>query len=88
MLDLQEIRNKIDEIDAGILSSFEKRMELAEQVAAYKISAGKPVFDGKREAEKLKNLEEAASTLLTPGAPGIVPAHHCRQPHAAVSAAG
>ena len=62
MLDLQEIRNKIDEIDAGILSSFEKRMELAEQVAAYKISAGKPVFDGKREAEKLKNLEEAAST--------------------------
>ena len=62
MLDLQEIRNKIDEIDAGILSSFEQRMELAEQVAAYKISAGKPVFDGKRRAEKLKNLEEAAST--------------------------
>ena len=46
MLDLQEIRNKIDEMDAGILSSFEKRMELAGQGAAYNLSAVKPAFAG------------------------------------------
>mgnify|MGYP002797368721 FL=1 len=62
MLDLQEIRGKIDDTDAEILRLFEKRMKLAEDVAAYKIQAGKPVFDGKREAEKLKKLREAAST--------------------------
>ena len=62
MLDLQKIREKIDETDAGILRLFEQRMELTEQVAAFKIGSGKPVFDAKREEEKLKTLQEAASS--------------------------
>ena len=62
MLDLQEIRGKIDVTDAEILRLFEERMLMTERVAAFKIRAGKPVFDGKREAEKLDKIREAAST--------------------------
>lgn len=62
MLDLQEIRGKIDVTDAEILRLFEERMLMTERVAAFKIQAGKPVFDGKREAEKLDKIRESAST--------------------------
>ena len=61
MMDLTEIRKEIDQRDAEILRLFEERMHLSEQVAAYKIGAGKPVFDRKREEEKLKVLREAAT---------------------------
>ena len=40
-LDLNEIRKSIDEIDAGIVDLYEKRMSLCKDVAEYKIH---PVF--------------------------------------------
>ena len=53
MKDLTEIRGQIDEIDRRIVELFEQRMELTDQVAAYKIATGKAVFDPERERQKL-----------------------------------
>lgn len=56
MEDLQTLRKEIDEIDKSLVALFEKRMAVAEQIAAYKIQIGKPVFDKDREQEKLTAL--------------------------------
>lgn len=57
MLDLGKTREKIDAIDKEIVSLFEDRMQLAKEVAAYKIETGKPVLDKAREEEKLNALQ-------------------------------
>lgn len=59
--DLAEIRDEIDVIDKEILSLYEKRMSLASDVAEYKISVGKQVYDAQREKEKLDKLSSMAS---------------------------
>ena len=56
MIDLQESRKKIDEVDRKLLELFEYRMQLATEVADYKRSTGMPVFDPVREEAKLKEL--------------------------------
>lgn len=53
-MDLLELRNELDGIDKNIVELYEKRMEVCEQVAAYKIETGKRVFDKEREQQKLK----------------------------------
>ena len=53
MLDLGEIREKIDGIDKQLVSLFEERMALCHSVAEYKISTGKKVLDTERENAKL-----------------------------------
>lgn len=60
MRDLLELREQIDEIDSTIVELFEKRMAVSEEVAAYKISTGKKVFDKEREREKLEKLSSLA----------------------------
>ena len=57
MIDLNITRAKIDEIDKQIISLFNERMRLADDVANYKISTGKPVYDPVREKEKLEVIE-------------------------------
>lgn len=61
MLDLSRIREKIDGTDREILRLFEERMRLTEEVAAFKIETGKPVFDREREQSKLESLGGAAT---------------------------
>lgn len=61
MIDLKEIRVEIDAIDKQIQELFEKRMELASNVAEYKILTGMPVFDKERELQKLKVFRERAN---------------------------
>lgn len=56
MKDLLEIREEIDAIDDQIVKLYEERMELAEEVAEYKILNHKPVFDKEREKNKLDTL--------------------------------
>ncbi len=56
MIDLQESRIKIDEIDQKIVELFEARMNLALDIADYKRSVGKPIYDPAREEEKLEKL--------------------------------
>ncbi|MBO5486638.1 MAG: prephenate dehydratase [Eubacterium sp.] len=56
MVDLSISRQQIDEIDSQIVELFEKRMEVANEVAKYKMETGKPVFDKEREEQKLEKL--------------------------------
>ena len=56
MLDLLKTREEIDKIDKQIVKLFETRMELTQEVAAFKIKTGKKVFDKQREEEKLTTL--------------------------------
>ena len=49
-MDLDIIRQEIDQIDDQIVKLLEERMHLVEGVVAYKKSSGKPVLDTKREA--------------------------------------
>lgn len=56
-MDLGELRRQIDEIDSGIVELYEQRMDVCRQVAEYKISTGKKVFDGHREAEKIARVK-------------------------------
>lgn len=56
VVDLSESRAKIDKIDAEIVRLFQERMDVATDVAAYKRSTGKKVFDPQREDEKINAL--------------------------------
>ena len=56
-MDLLELRDKIDIIDSQIVSLYEQRMDICRQVAEYKISTGKKVFDTQRAAEKLAKVK-------------------------------
>lgn len=58
VLDLNETRKKIDEIDSEIVRLFEARMTLSKEVAEYKISTGKKVLDKERENQKLNSFRQ------------------------------
>ena len=58
MEDLGILRGEIDKIDKEIASLYERRMEISERVAEYKIEIGKKVFDKQREQEKLSALRQ------------------------------
>lgn len=57
---LIELRDQIDQIDQEIVDLFEKRMEVAEAVARYKKTIGKPVLDKSREKEKIQKVQQLA----------------------------
>lgn len=65
MKELSEIRKDIDAIDRQIVDLYEKRMDLTTQVADYKISTGKQVFDADREMQKLSAVEDLAHSEFT-----------------------
>lgn len=65
MVDLQELRKEIDEIDTKLVELYEKRMKISEEVAEYKINTGKPVFDKARENEKLASVKAQAKSDFT-----------------------
>ena len=60
-MDLTELRQRIDAIDAQMVELFERRMDICRQVAEYKIAAGKNVLDKSREAQKLEKVRSLAS---------------------------
>ncbi len=60
-MNLDMIRQEIDQIDDQIVKLLEERMHLVEGVVAYKKASGKPILDSKREEvifEKVKNRVE------------------------------
>jgi chorismate mutase/prephenate dehydratase len=65
MRNLTEIRQDIDQIDEQIVRLYEERMKLASDVAEYKLSTGKQVFDREREEAKLAALADMASSSFT-----------------------
>ena len=57
-MDLDSIRQEIDQIDDQIVKLLEERMHLVEGVVAYKKASGKAILDTKREEvifEKVRN---------------------------------
>ena len=64
---LEKARLVINEADAQIAQLFEKRMHAAEDVVAYKMENGLPVFDGAREKEVIeRNLAKIEDENLKP----------------------
>ena len=59
-LDLSDLREQIDRTDRMLLTSFVERMRICGKVAEYKKEKGLPVFDGKREQEKLEEIRRIA----------------------------
>ena len=53
MRDLREIRQELDQVDREMVRLFEKRMNLALEVAQYKTAHGMPVLDASREEQVL-----------------------------------
>lgn len=60
MKDLGLLREEIDAIDRRLVELFEERMQIAENVARYKLANGKEVFDKERELAKLKAVRSQA----------------------------
>lgn len=60
ILNLQDIRKQLDQIDTEIVALFEKRMKLCRDVAGYKIENGKSVYDREREKDKLESVSNLA----------------------------
>lgn len=60
--DLSVTREEIDKVDKQIVKLLEERMELSMDVAAYKRSTGKAIYDRERELQKLASLGALAST--------------------------
>ena len=56
--DLQSKRQRIDEIDAGILALLQERMQLALEIAEIKRQTGKEILDLGREEELFQKLIE------------------------------
>lgn len=52
-MDLLECRKQLDGIDRQLVELFEERMRICGEVAEYKLTVGKPVYDGEREQQKL-----------------------------------
>lgn len=55
-MDLDMIRSQINQLDEELVALLEKRMELVDQVAAYKRATGKPVLDTSREKAVLERV--------------------------------
>ena len=58
-MDIQELRQKINEIDAQLVKQFDERMHVALEIAKYKKANHLPVFDPARERDVL-NKQVAA----------------------------
>ena len=70
-MDLDIIRQEIDQIDDQIVKLLEERMHLVEDVVAYKKASGKAILDTKREEvifEKVVNPPQkpVPSAKMTP----------------------
>ena len=59
-MELTEIREHIDRIDAELLRLFLERMELADKTAEYKAAHGLPILNKEREREILAKVTETA----------------------------
>ena len=67
MNQLEQARIEINKIDEQMAVLFERRMQAAEQVAAYKKQQGLPIFDKTREQAVIeKNLSRIQNQAYCP----------------------
>ena len=65
-MNLSELREEIDRVDAALAPLFLRRMELSRQIAAVKAAQGLPIRVPAREAEVLDRVSAAAPEALKP----------------------
>ena len=63
-MNLSDYREQLDKIDSELVRLFEKRMEIAKQVAVLKSTTGKPVLDRGREREILSRVTDSVTEEL------------------------
>ena len=63
-MELQEYRNKIDEIDRELVKLFCQRMTVVGDVAQYKKANSLPVLDTSREDALMKKIGELSNAEL------------------------
>ena len=59
-MDINELREQINEIDCGIVELYGKRMETARAIGRYKREHNLPVLDSERERSLLNKVAEQA----------------------------
>ena len=57
-MELNELRIQLDQIDRQMVSLFEQRMRVCEDVARWKMANDRPVLDASREKEKLQAVAD------------------------------
>ena len=57
-VDLEQSRQKLNEIDEQLADLFDKRMRITTDVAAYKQEHGKPIYDAVREAQVIERAKQ------------------------------
>ena len=57
-MDMQELRQRIDEIDNGLVDLFQRRMDVSAEIALYKQENNIPIHDPARERQKLYELSD------------------------------
>ena len=67
-MDINELRSQIDSVDKQIIELFRQRQAISENIAAYKLAAGKPIYDPERERKKLVEVAGLAGEDLRTGA--------------------
>jgi prephenate dehydrogenase/chorismate mutase len=65
-MDIAQLREHIDRVDAELLLLLERRLKLALQIAALKREQGLPAYDAEREAAMLQAGRERAAGELAP----------------------
>ena len=66
-MDIQEMREEIDQIDSGIVDLYTRRMQVTSGIGAWKREKGLPVLDTQRERELLNRVGEQAGEENEPG---------------------
>lgn len=67
-MDINELRGRIDAVDERIIDLYRQRMEISEDIAAYKLSVGKAIYDPERERKKLVDVASKVPDDLKTGA--------------------
>lgn len=63
-MDINQLRTEIDGVDRQLIELFRQRMEISDQIAAYKQSVGKAIHDPERERKKLVEVANMVSPEL------------------------
>ena len=59
-MNMDELRSRIDDIDTEMVELYKKRLDIADQIGAYKREKGLPVYDSERERRLLNKVGEQA----------------------------
>ena len=72
-MNLTELRQEIDHIDAKLVALFAERMKAVERVAAYKKEHQLPVLDAARERQKRVDIASMVDSELQTATDALLP---------------